>query len=103
MKKKIISGVFALALLITAGYGVNKSMKSHANLSDLILANVEALAQLENGCDECHLGNYGREARTVPCKLDLGGGWFTGSVQRVCDITADASSTCTPVECGGYF
>lgn len=47
MKKKILSGVFALALLTTAGFGVNKSMKSDANLSDLALSNVEALADNE--------------------------------------------------------
>ena len=49
MKKKIISSVFALALLATAGWGVNKSMNSDANLSDLALANVEALAGDESG------------------------------------------------------
>ena len=48
MKKKVLSGVFALALLAATGYGVNKSMKSNANLSDLALNNVEALAQSEN-------------------------------------------------------
>ena len=45
MKKKILSGVFALALLATAGFGVNKSMNGNADLNDLALANVEALAQ----------------------------------------------------------
>ena len=56
MKKKILSGVSALALLATAGYGVNKSMKSDARLNDLALMNVEALADGEvnplcpNGC-----------------------------------------------------
>ena len=49
MKKKILSGVFALALLATAGFGVQKSMKSNVGLSDLALANVEALAQNEDG------------------------------------------------------
>ncbi|WP_436417528.1 hypothetical protein KCV26_15205 [Petrimonas sulfuriphila] len=44
MRKKILSGVFALALLATAGLGVHKSMKSDTNLNDLALANVEALA-----------------------------------------------------------
>ena len=34
-EKKMLSGLFALALLATAGYGVNKSMNSDANLSDL--------------------------------------------------------------------
>lgn len=47
MKKKILSGIFALALLVATGYGVNQSVKSNANLSDLALNNVEALAQGE--------------------------------------------------------
>ena len=49
MKKKILSGLFALAFLATAGYGVDKSMKSETDLSDLALANVEALANNEDG------------------------------------------------------
>lgn len=47
MKKKVLSGLFALAFLATVGFGVNKSMKSDANLSDLTLSNVEALANGE--------------------------------------------------------
>lgn len=47
MKKKVLSCLFALALLATAGFGVNKSMNSDAKLSDLALANVEALANSE--------------------------------------------------------
>lgn len=55
MKKRVLSGVFALALLATAGFGVQKSMKSDVGLSDLALSNVEALASSEssdcpNGC-----------------------------------------------------
>jgi len=53
MKKKVLSGLFALALLVATGYGVNQSMKSEANLSDLALSNVEALAQNEGGGDYC--------------------------------------------------
>ena len=49
MKNKILSVIFTLALLATAGFGVQKSMKGNAGLSDLALANVEALAQNENG------------------------------------------------------
>lgn len=48
MKKNIVSGIFALALLVTAGYGVNKSMKSNANLRNLALSNVDALASGES-------------------------------------------------------
>ena len=47
MKMKILSGVFSLALLATAGFGVHKSLKSDAGLSDLALSNVEALAEGE--------------------------------------------------------
>ena len=55
MKKKILSGIFALALLAATGYGVNQSMKSNVDLSYLALSNVEALANGEssdcpNGC-----------------------------------------------------
>ena len=55
MKKKILSGIFALALLGTTGYGVNQSVKNNADLSGLALSNVEALANGEssdcpNGC-----------------------------------------------------
>ena len=49
MRKKVFSGVFALALLATAGWGVNKSMSNDASLSDLALSNVEALADGESG------------------------------------------------------
>jgi len=61
MKKKILSGIFALALLITAGYGVSKSMNGDADLSVLALSNVEALANGESGdslCDQyCMVAN----------------------------------------------
>jgi len=52
MKKVILSSIFALALLASVGFGMNKSMNSHANLSDLALSNVEALADGE-GSDFC--------------------------------------------------
>ena len=43
MKKKFLTGLFALALLVTAGFGVSKSMENNVKLSYLALANVEAL------------------------------------------------------------
>ena len=75
MKKKILSGVFALALLAATGFGVNKSMKNDAGLSDLALSNVEALAQSESGATPCGgPKTYGEcESRnSVNCK-DLSG------------------------------
>jgi hypothetical protein len=53
MRKKILSGLFAHALLVAAGYGVNQKVKSNANLSDLALANVEALAGGEDFVITC--------------------------------------------------
>lgn len=55
MRKKILSGVFALGLLATVGFGVNKSMSS-TDLNDLVLSNVEALADGEtvSGMIECN-------------------------------------------------
>ena len=49
MKKKLLSGLFALALLATTAVGVVESRKSEAGLSDLAMANVEALADGESG------------------------------------------------------
>ena len=48
-KKKLFSGLFALALLATTVVGITESRKSEATMSDLIIVNVEALAQMENG------------------------------------------------------
>jgi hypothetical protein len=47
MKKKLLLGIFALAFLLIAGYGMNRSMKSYAGLSELALKNVVALADME--------------------------------------------------------
>lgn len=65
MKKKILSGLFALALLATAGFGVQKSMKSDAGLSDLALTNVEALAQSESPHGDCAV--YCTPASGITC------------------------------------
>ncbi len=43
-KKRVLSGLFAFALLATTAVGVAKSKKSEATMSDLAMANVEALA-----------------------------------------------------------
>ncbi len=51
MKKKFLGAIFALAVMVATGYGVNKSMQHDADLSDMALSNVEALAWFE-GIDE---------------------------------------------------
>lgn len=47
MRKKILSGIFALAVMVATGYGVNKSMNNDAGLNELALMNVEALGHNE--------------------------------------------------------
>lgn len=80
MKKKLLSGLFALALLATAGIGVIESKKNEVVLNNLALANVEALAYIEWGpdpevgtfCDlSCVGGGYCWEIRFtwgLPCE-----------------------------------
>lgn len=53
MRKKILSGLFALTLLVATGYGVRENRRSETNLSDLALRNVEALASGESGSSDC--------------------------------------------------
>ena len=45
---KVLSGLFALAMLVAAGYGVKTSMNDDVQLSDLARANIEALAKWED-------------------------------------------------------
>lgn len=49
MKTKILRGVFALAVTVATGYGVNQSMQKDTDLSEMALSNVEALAWFEGG------------------------------------------------------
>lgn len=73
MKRKILLGVFALALSVTAGFGVRESMKSDVYSNDLVLTNVEVLAQNEDlcpsGCDDNANGCYN-------------GGWYPNCRER---------------------
>ena len=100
MKKKILSGIFALALLITAGYGVNKSVNDNADLNDLALSNVEALAQSEDGDGYgCSVSITCLDEATISCH---GSTYCTygrdtmGSIGYVC---CDGNYT----YCQGYF
>lgn len=49
IKKKVLLGIFALALLGITSYGVSSTVQSDIGLSDLALRNVEALSQNEDG------------------------------------------------------
>ena len=48
MKKKLLPGIVALAVLLIAGLGMNRSMANYGDLSDVALQNVLALADEEN-------------------------------------------------------
>lgn len=59
-KKRILSSIFAIALMAVVGMGISKNVNSNENLSKLALGNIEALALIngEDGSDEfnCSLG-----------------------------------------------
>ncbi|GEM_PF-384007 len=82
MKKKILSGIFALALLVATGLGVQKSMKNDAGLSDLALSNVEALARNEN--DEKMVGYKCKNPNDGVGCGDIGQTGPACSVKRYC-------------------
>ena len=88
MRKKIVFTIIILSTIVV----VSKNKKD--NLSDITLANIEALATDESIYDY-------RQPKTVACDY-IEGDWHTASVQRDCVFCAVPSS-CTPVECGEVF
>lgn len=54
MKKKILKAAFVATFAMIAGYGVYNSQKDVV-LSDVALANVEALASGESGKSDCEV------------------------------------------------
>lgn len=91
MKKKLLSGIFALVLLVATGFGVSQTMKSNSSLSDMALMNVEALANNESGggkyyecqqgtessygtrefwCGTCTWANINKSGRKGGCRLN---------------------------------
>ena len=71
--KKVIKLAFAAAFVAVAGYGVYANQTSDA-MSDLALANVEALAQGESGGG----GSYCCAPYSIVCYYVLGGGVVYG-------------------------
>lgn len=51
MKKKLLPGIVALAVLLIAGLGMNRGIASYGDLSDVALQNVLALADGEDWGD----------------------------------------------------
>ena len=94
----MLSGLFALALLATAGYGVNKSMNSDANLSDLALANVEALANGESSY--CYAGGVGSTSCSIDAGIEILGVGVAGGCSVSCNsgYYACCSLRCTCIK-----
>ena len=73
MKKKIVSAVFVAAIAIAAGYTMKQNAEKN-DLSDITLANVEALAQSE--------GDQAKKYRYVEtgqdCVVYVGGAYAKG-------------------------
>ena len=71
--KKVIKLAFVAAFVAVAGYGVYTNQTSDA-ISDLALANVDALAQGESGGG----GSYCCAPYSIVCYYVLGGGVVYG-------------------------
>ena len=91
MKKKIFGAALISAMAVTAGWNFNQS-KNEVELSNLALANVEALANGETGGDHCFNTWY---------QEDIFGGTGTAFLAKICDgciykylNSASDSSTC---------
>ena len=98
MKKKFIYGFVFIAISAVAAWNVNFNSQTNG-MSDVALANVEALAGENDALPYESVG-----CQTESCKLDLGGGWFTGSVKRVCIILDNGQySSCISKACGEVF
>lgn len=68
--KKFIKFAFVAAFAAIAGYGVYTSQKSDS-VSDLLLANVEALADGESGSGDCD--TYCQSDWRYTCYISWGG------------------------------
>ncbi|RHR42076.1 MULTISPECIES: NVEALA domain-containing protein [unclassified Parabacteroides] len=97
MKKKIFGAVLITVITFVGCWNFNQSKKK-ALLSNLILANIEALAQSNESSTE----EKGKSPETKRCKKTFPDGTFTSSVERVCTPSC-SSCTCTPVPCGEPF
>lgn len=64
MKKRILKIVFASAFALAAGYSIYASQQN-AEMSDLALANVEALARCENSTSYTGAREYQAENRCI--------------------------------------
>ena len=92
MKKNVIKVTFVAVVGLLAGINVFNA-QNPVVLSDIAMANVEALTQPET--------IYGKvQPKTVVCDLQEGP-WHTGAVERKC-ISSEKEGSCIPMPCGGF-
>ena len=107
MKKKFYFGLFAVTMVAAAiVINVNLSLK-RSGLSDVLLANIEALAQGEGGLDT----NY--EPVPYDCTIHVGVGGSFGPIKANAqgnvvisgarDCEAGGNKTCAPVTCAEIY
>lgn len=67
MKTKILGGIFSLAVMVAISYGVDKSMKKDADLSEMALSNMKAFAKdnINPDCPIIILPNFTTMIRTI--------------------------------------
>ncbi|MDE5701184.1 hypothetical protein [uncultured Bacteroides sp.] len=95
MKKKVIA-LFVVCFMFAFMQQYFKRSSELSCIIDSALTSIESLAQ-----DEFEADSW-QQPETKRCMLQLGGGWFTSSVERICVFCAVPYS-CTPVECGEVF
>lgn len=78
MKKKILSAMFAVAIMAVAGYNVYMNLMKD-NLSDLALANIEALAN----DTEVEMQKCTRAVLTGNCYLKSDSSWHSLYVKTI--------------------
>lgn len=94
-RKKIVLSLICFIVLFSC-YGLISSNKP-VQITDIALANIEALSNNENAGSD-----WWTQPETRMCKHELGGGWFESSVERICKFCATPNS-CTPIDCGNPF
>lgn len=93
MKKKIyLKMALGITLLVMIGTNICNSLKKET-LSDLVLSNVEALANSRENGDKTWTA-----PRTIACDYQQGP-WHTASIERICEFCVTPNS-CTPRACG---
>ena len=69
MSKKIFAALIVAVVATFAGYNIYKSQRAEVTMSDLAMANVEALADSRESSADCTFGNvnYDQYSNTLHC------------------------------------